>query len=1146
MPLNFTFALGQRETFELRCDRASRPLDKAQLLALIELCEQNYYSNKNDVSDITDLGRQLYQWLDGKEGWLRGSLNNGDELTIYLDLIQTSEAHSLNPETQRVALGLAHLPWELLHDGSGFLLERQDVSVLPVRFVHQGDRQVAGMQNRPLRLLFMATSPEETISLQFEREEANILQATKDQPLALIVEESGSIAELTNLIQSYPEDYFDVFHMTGHGLIYTKKSYGHYLSEGRQIEENTPCLMTEDEVGNVKLTTVADLAKAFKGRFPRVIFLSGCHTGQVANGGTVPSMAQQLVKAGGSVVLGWARPVFDRTGIVAAKALYYALATGATVEEAVKAAQREMIEQKCPDWHLLRIYRDRRPVAALVTPLRTKQRERFIFTQPEKEFLDDNNTIKVASQFEFVGRRRPLQRCLKALRETSGEIGVFIAGMGGLGKSTLAARLCARVQVQRPNFERVVLIGPLDEAGLLGKLSSKYERFADVLALLNEPKVSLKGRLQNFFEAIENEHDKPLLLVLDDFEQNIPMDDNNMKSLRMTVEAYRILEAICEALEEIQAESRLIVTCRYLKEDTLPRHGLHLESLAAMSQWDIAKKARLLSSLDLQQRALDPRILAIADGNPRLLDWLVVVLNQPSLDSEDLLTQLEQVEQKFREDILARTLLNVLEGEEQKLLARLSVFNLPVSEDVVKAVSLTARGWKPLANSESPVNRTEELGEGISSPLQRTSAISPEIDFRAVVGKLTSLTLVESATTYATQTPEYRVTTILKPLLQPILTEEEWQITRQAAAGKIYQSWWEETDNRSEDQGREIVRLAVLAKEKEIAASVGHSIATGWVNSSRYFEARKLCQEILQLGEDYRILGTIARAEVTLGFVKEALTHYQQGLQLCPEDDLITKASILHNMADLKAQQGDITGAIALYQESLKIEESINDVGGKAATLHSMADLKAQQGDITGAIALYQESLSIKESINDVRGKAATLHQMADLKAQQGDITGAIALYQESAKLLGQVRAYVDLRQVLKNLGVTDETKGIIYLAQAVWLCLRIDVPLTDTVDTLLAMYNRVPQGDEMEALLGAVAVCLCHIRGEGHPQLEELQERSFKILGGAAAAQGVETREAFDTWFVQQRLNEPEYFIPRLNQRLEEIVGDEWVFERF
>ncbi|MBN4004364.1 tetratricopeptide repeat protein [Nostoc sp. LPT] len=1427
MPLNFTFALSQQQTFELRCDYGSRRLDKTELAALIDLCEQNYYAQQKDyLPYLTQLGRQLYQWLDGKEGWLRRALDEADEQTILLDLIKTSEAKGLNPETERVALGLAHLPWELLHDGAGFLIERRDISVLPVRSVQQRQTPVIGVQNRPLRLLFMATSPEDprVPPLGFEQEEANILQATKEQPLALIVEESGSVTELANLVKSYPEDYFDVFHLTGHGIIYTKKDYGSLLSTGATLPDNTPCFITEDEVGNMQLTTVNDLAKAFRGRWPRVTFLSGCHTGQVPNKGTVPSMAQALVKAGAGIVLGWARPVYDRTGIVAAQALYQALATGATVEEAVKATQQEMIEKECTDWHLLRMYRDTRPINQLVTALRTRNREKLKLTAPEQEFLDENNLVKVASQFEFVGRRRHLQRCLKALQETSDQIGVFIAGMGGLGKSSLAARLCTRVEVQRSNFARVVLIGPLDEIGLLNKLSNKFERFADVPALLNEPKVSLKGRLQNFFEAIEKEHNQPLLLVLDDFEQNIPIANIEDGSLRMTAEAYEILGAICAALAETGAESRLIVTCRYLKADTLPPHRLHLESLAGMSSSDIDKICFPLDK-EVRQQLRTRRIIHIADGNPRLLKWLLEVIQQPGIAVDELLTRLEETEQKFCENILAQTLLDALEVAEKKFLARLSVFHLPVTEEIINAISPT------------------------SPPLQ----------------KLVSLSLVESATTHPTQPANYRVTTILESLLETVLIQEEWQATRQQAVRKIHQAWWEESNQKTEAEGLEIVRLGLLAREQEIAVSIGYWIAANWVNYSRFVEAFDLCKQILVVYQDYRILKIIATAEKVLGFVQEAVVHCQQALDLCTEDDLTRKADILNNMAlviadqgdipralalheqsleiieqigdvqgkaatlnnmawiiaqqgdiaraialyeqsleiieqigDVKrkanilnnmakiiaqqgdiakalalyeqsleiieqigdvqgkaatlsnmagviaqqgdiakalalweqsleiseqigdiqgkattlnnmakiiaqqgdiakalalweqsleiyeqigdiqgkaatlnnmawiiAQQGDITRAIALYEQSLEIKEQIGDVQGKAAILSNMAWIIAQQGDITRAIALYEQSLEINEQIDDVQGKAAivnnmawiitqqghiaralvlyeqsleiseqigdiqgkapTLNNMAQIIAQQGDITGAIALYEQSLEIyeqigdvqgkattlnnmariiadqghtaralvlyeqsleikeqigdvqgkgatlanmaswagktgnkarqlelnlqaalaLVQVRAYGDLVTVLSNLGLADESNGLVYLAQAIWLTLRIQAPLAQTIQLICGLCNAVPQGDELEALLGTTAMFFCNRRGEGHPQLKELQEHSVNLILGAAVAQGIETQEAFGTWLAQQKLNDPEYFLRRLNQRLEKIVGDGWLFDR-
>ncbi len=1054
MPLNFTFALSQQQTFELRCNYGSRRLDKTELAALIDLCEQNYYPRRTDnLHDLEQLGRRLYQWLDGKEGWLRRALNEADEQTILLDLIQTSEAQGLNPETERVALGLGHLPWELLHTVGGFLLEREDISVLLVRCVQQRQTQVIGVQNRPLRLLFMATSPEDprVPPLGFEREEANILQATKDQPLALIVEESGSVAELTNLVKSYTEDYFDVFHLTGHGIIYTKKDYGSLVPKGTMLADNTPCFITEDEVGNMQLTTVNDLAKAFRGRWPRVTFLSGCHTGQVANKGTVPSMAQALVKAGAGIVLGWARPVYDRTGIVAAQALYQALATGATVEEAVKAAQQKMIDEECTDWHLLRIYRDTRPINQLVTALRTRNRERLTFTAPEQEFLDENNQVKVASQFEFVGRRRPLQRCLKALQETSDQIGVFIAGMGGLGKSTLAARLCTRVQMQRSNFARVVLIGPLDEIGLLTKLSNKFERFADVPQLLNEPKVSLKGRLQNFFTAIENVHNQPLLLVLDDFEQNIPTANIENGSLRMTAEAYEILGAICAALEENAAESRLIVTCRYLNADTLPPHRLHLERLEQMSRSDIDKICFPLDK-EVREQLRTQRIIHIADGNPRLLKWLLEVIQQPGIAADELLNRLEATEQKFRENILAQTLLDALELEERKFLARLSVFHLPVTEEIISV----------LMQNLSPTPLLQ--GEGLQSP-PFPHREGGQGGVRSHLPKLVSLSLVESATTHPTQPANYRVTTILESLLESVLSKEEWQATRQQAVREIHQVWSEENHNRTEAEGLEIVRLGLLANEQEIAVSIGDRIANSWVNNSRFVEALELCKQVLAVFQDYRILGTIARAEEVLGFVQEAVTHYQQALDLCPEEELQEKATTLNNMAGVFRQQGDIPKAIALYEQVVST--------------------------------------------------------------------------------LVQISAYSNLVKVLGNLGVTDESNGLVYLAQAIWLTLRIQAPLVDTIQLIRILYNKVPQGDELEAVLGATAMFFCSRRGEGHPQLEQLQEDSFKIISGAAVAQRIETQEAFGNWFTQQRLNDPEYFLPRLNQRLEEIVGDGWLFDR-
>jgi hypothetical protein len=82
-------------------------------------------------------------------------------------------------QVERRVKSSSHLPWELLHNGSGFLLD--EANVLPVRSLVKNNNNFLETQNRPLRLLFMATSPEHpgVPPLGFEQEEVDILKATQ-------------------------------------------------------------------------------------------------------------------------------------------------------------------------------------------------------------------------------------------------------------------------------------------------------------------------------------------------------------------------------------------------------------------------------------------------------------------------------------------------------------------------------------------------------------------------------------------------------------------------------------------------------------------------------------------------------------------------------------------------------------------------------------------------------------------------------------------------------------------------------------------------------------------------------------------------------------------------------------------------------
>ena len=159
-------------TLDIHADSAnqSRPIAIAEIetLAALPLPE--------NPPEMIALGQRLYQFLSGPMDWLAALPPNS---TLEIDCSRTHAK-------------IAHLPWELLHDGAAFLVRR---GILPLRLMPGGRGSVdnsAQAANRPLRLLFMACSPRDIRPvLDFELEERIIEDVTKNQPIHLISEESG-------------------------------------------------------------------------------------------------------------------------------------------------------------------------------------------------------------------------------------------------------------------------------------------------------------------------------------------------------------------------------------------------------------------------------------------------------------------------------------------------------------------------------------------------------------------------------------------------------------------------------------------------------------------------------------------------------------------------------------------------------------------------------------------------------------------------------------------------------------------------------------------------------------------------------------------------------------------------------------------
>ncbi|MFM6320738.1 MAG: CHAT domain-containing protein [Microcystis panniformis] len=705
--------------------------------------DTDYYTRLPE--DHATTGQGLYRWLDGTERILQNELDShrGEKIVLA---ISTSQ-------------GLAHLPWELLHDGQGFLVEKRP-AIIPVRWFsnNRPNQIVSPPQNRPLNLLFMATSPlgVEPV-LDYEAEEGQILAATERTPVNLRVEESGCLNELGYVVREYNQGYFDVFHLTGHAT----------------HQDGRPCFLTEDEYGNrVDSDTKAIYDAIARSSLPPLIFLSGCRTGYAPDS-AVPSMAAEFLHLGAKAVLGWGERVLDTDAAVAAKELYGHLSQGETVIEALSATYRALIDQQARDWHKLRLYVGNTLPQALVTPLRTPKRTQLPKPTITREFRDDENRLRVVKREEFVGRRRQLQNCLRTLKTDWEKVGVLIHGMGGWGKSSIASRLWERL----PESEKILWWRQIDEVYLIRKLKDKLinPETRELIADLENNQIELKSRLSYLFIRLAELGEKPFLLILDDFEWNLEPREGRYI---LKAQVAPILAALVGSLRETGTHHRILITCRYEFDSDLLDY-FYKQGLEPFRKAELTKKLNRLENFasDKLDKSLRERALNLADGNPRLLEYLNnEVLGKK--DAEAKLTELEQSPELWKDQIIWEELYQLIDEPLQQVLSHCLVYEIPVPMVALEAVCHS------LTNYQQRLQRARELG---------LLEISPEVEQKNQL---------------------YRVSRILPYIISSVqhpVATEVYSLSRKAH-DKLYELWGNK-ENKNEERWAEIFRLAFAEKE---------------------------------------------------------------------------------------------------------------------------------------------------------------------------------------------------------------------------------------------------------------------------------------------------------------------------------------------
>jgi len=140
------------------------------------------------------------------------------------------------------------------------------------------------------------------------------------------------------------------------------------------------------------------------------------------------------------------------------------------------------------------------------------------------------------------------------------------------------------------------------------------------------------------------------------------------------------------------------------------------------------------------------------------------------------------------------------------------------------------------------------------------------------------------------------------------------------------------------------------------------------------------------LGLVYEAQGDLATAEK---MHRQALATYRL------LDDRRHEGSATLNVADERMEQGDLPGALQLYQKSQQLWDAENG-GGEALSGYNIALIHELQGDLTSAKQGFEQSLATWQKTGDQDKSAYAMWSLGSLLLKEADFPGAHKMYEQA------------------------------------------------------------------------------------------------------------------------------------------------------
>ncbi|HEX6904040.1 MAG TPA: tetratricopeptide repeat protein [Thermoanaerobaculia bacterium] len=844
---------------------------------------------------------------------------------------------------------------------------------------------------------------QEDSDLFWEREQERLLFAldslVRERRGRLILPDTGDVEELHN--QLIRKDRPRVLHLSCHG----------------GTEKGRPVVFLEDKEGHRQAVSSEDLLGWIhatpKTNKIELLVLAACDTA------TPAGLTETLVRGGVQRVVGMQSAISDHGATVFAEAFYSALGRGADLPTAFRAGRIGLARGGGPyEWAIpvLTVSRDPGP---LTTPEGTADPLPTPFEVAREDFKIAGVTYLEKG---YVGRRETERRLRRAFER--GDRAIVIHGLGGIGKSTLAARFLERRKEEGARLLIVNAGRDLAPAALLEEIARKLGVERSAAASAEE---QFRADLQNALREVT-----PTILLLDNFEDQQDQDGN--------LRNPDLGNALADLAVLGGTGFRLFFTSRLpveLHDAPFEVYNLDLGELSRSG----CRKLRFLDPEGLGSLQEDAwrQVLDHLGGHPKALELLGGYLRGKPDRARTLLKNfgpvIQTVDRKLAakhqdrgRSLLIETVLSQVPPERLPTFDRLCLLEEPLPAEELE-ILLSADG---ISDPVSDIAWLRDHGL-----LARKVSQSAIVGGDAVHRLLSSRPEQQNALANregeeATRAWHLRVAEHFEKREGPlsdfgIAARHRDRAEDRAGALEDYNQWAIGLRERhaytaciqTAREGLVTYPPRVIEEERIKAAALWLRSNDGLRPLGAIAEADHCLEQALTLltGSSspraiFQLASTRLRkggALIGAGRVKEA----EAELQLAAEEFASgghsrDRAIALGDIARLRAQSGDVAGALKLHEEMTEIFEQLGDVRSRAVTLGDIARLRAQSGDVAGALKLHEEELRTYEQLGDVRSRAVTLGDIARLRAQSGDVAGALKLHEERMEIfeqLGDVRS---------------------------------------------------------------------------------------------------------------------------------------------